>query len=378
MTRKPPPKKRPAPAKPAAVDPAAALAPLRKRIDELDRRIIDLLNDRASVVIEIGHVKRGGASPVYAPDREQQVLAQVRRYNKGPLPDSCVTAVWRELMSGSFALERPLRVGYLGPPGSFSHLAAKRKFGSSVEYDDLDDIGAVFEEVERGHIDLGLVPIENSYIGGIGETLDSFLDSTVQVYAEVKVNIHHNLLANCEPDKIRRIYSKPEVFGQCRRWLSVQLRQAERVPVASSSKAAEMASQEKNAAAIGSNLAAEIYGLRNLFPNIEDNPRNETRFFVIANHSAKPTGDDKTAIMFTTAHKAGALAEVLDVFRDHHINLENIDKRPSQRVNWEYYFFIDCVGHQSDPKVAAAIEAARKHCQQLTILGSFPRAKEVL
>lgn len=362
----------------SVLEPKADLAPLRKRIDELDRQIIDLLNQRANVVIEIGKIKRDGASPVYAPDREQQVLEQVRSYNKGPLPDSCVTAVWRELMSGSFALERPLRVGYLGPPGSFSHLAAKRKFGSSVEYDNLDDIPAVFEEIVRGHIDLGLVPIENSYIGGIGETLDSFLSSSVQVCAEVKINIHHNLLAKIEPEQIRKIYSKPEVFAQCRKWLSVQLRQAERVAVASSSKAAEIAAHEQGAAAIGSGLAAEIYQLRTVFPNIEDNPNNETRFFVIAAQTAKPTGDDKTAMMFTTAHKAGALAEVLDVFRDYGLNLTHIDKRPSHRVNWEYYFFIDCLGHQSDPQVARAIEAARKHCQQLTILGSFPRAKEIL
>lgn len=359
-------------------DSADKLAPLRKRIDELDRQIVDLLNERAKVVIDIGHAKRDGSSPIYAPDREQQVLQQVRSYNKGPLPDSCLTGVWRELMSGSFALERPLRIGYLGPPGSFSHLAAKRKFGSSVEYDDLDDISAVFEEVGRGHIDLGLVPIENSYIGGIGETLDSFLDTSAQVCAEVRIHIHHNLLANCSPDAIKRVYSKPEVFGQCRKWLGVQIRHAERVPVASSSKAAELAAGEPGSAAIGSTLAAEVYNLRTLFPNIEDNPNNETRFFVIAKQSPKPTGDDKTAIMFTTAHKAGALAEVLDVFRDHKLNLTHIDKRPSQRVNWEYCFFIDCLGHQSDPQVLTAIEAARKHCQQLTVLGSFPRAKEVL
>lgn len=359
-------------------DPHAALAPLRARIDELDKRIIDLLNERAKVVIEIGKVKRDGNAPVYAPDREKRVLDQVRRYNQGPLPDTCVEAIWRELMSGSFALERPLRIGYLGPRGSFSHLAAKRKFGSSVEYDPLDDIAAVFNETARGHIDLGLVPIENSAIGGIGETLDSFLEHPVRVCAEVLINIHHNLLSNCPPEQITKIYSKPEAFSQCRQWLSVQLRQADRVAAASSSKAAEIAANEPCSAAIGSTLAAEIYGLKTVFANIEDNPNNTTRFFVIGKQEPQPTGDDKTAIMFTTAHKPGALASVIDVFRDRGLNLTHIDKRPSQRVNWEYYFFIDCQGHIAEPHVAQAVEEAKTHCLQLTVLGSFPRAREVL
>ena len=358
--------------------PQAQLAPLRARIDELDRQIVELLNERARVVVRIGELKRDGAGPIYAPDREQAVLEQVRRYNQGPLPDSCLEAIWRELMSGSFALERPLRVGYLGPPGSFSHLAARRKFGASVEYDNLDDIEAVFEEIARGHIDYGLVPIENSAVGGIGETLDAFLDSSVQVCAEVLITIHHNLLSNSEPDAIKRIYSKPEALAQCRKWLSVQLLHAEKIPVASTSKAAELAAAEEGSAAVASSLAGELYGLKVQFANIEDNPLNTTRFFVIGNQDAKPTGDDKTSVMFTTEHKAGALVSVLDVFRAHGLNMTHIDKRPSKRVNWEYYFFVDLVGHISDERVRAAIEAARQHCLQLTVLGAFPRAREVL
>lgn len=357
---------------------ADRLAPLRARIDELDEQIIRLLNERAKVVVEIGTIKRGDGSPIYAPDREQAVLENVRRYNQGPLPDACLEAIWRELMSGSFALEKPLRVGYLGPPGSFSHLAARRKFGASIEYDNLDSIAAVFEEIQRRHIDLGLVPIENSAIGGIGETLDGFLDSQARVCAEVLINIHHNLLANCPPEQIKRVYSKPEAFAQCRKWLSVQIRQAERIGVESSSRAAELASREPSSAAIGSTLAGELYGLKTVFANIEDNPQNVTRFFVIGVHAPKPTGDDKTAIMFTTEHKAGALTSVLDVFRDHGLNLTHIDKRPSKRVNWEYYFFVDFLGHEQDAAVQKALAEAGRHCLQLTVLGSFPRAREVL
>lgn len=354
------------------------MADLRGRIDALDEQIVRLLNERAAVVVEIGKLKRDGQTPIYAPDREQAVLEHVRQANRGPLPDACMEAIWRELMSGSFFLERRLRIGYLGPSGSFSHLAARRKFGASVDYLALEDIAGVFDEIERGRIDLGLVPIENSSMGGIGETLDSFLDSRVAVCAEVLINIHHNLLGHSAVEAVERIYSKPEVFSQCRHWLGAQLRSAQRVPVASSSRAAELASQEPRAAAIGSTLAAEIYGLKVLLANIEDNPHNITRFFVIGKQSPKVTGDDKTALMFTTVHKAGALAEVLDVLRDQGLNLTHIDKRPSQRVNWEYYFFVDFLGHQSDPAVARALQEARKHCLQLTILGSFPRARDVM
>ncbi len=359
-------------------NPDELLAPLRKRIDELDQQIIELLNERAKVVVEVGHVKKTGDNPIYVPERERVVLDQVRKYNMGPLPDACLEAIWRELMSGSFALERPLRVGYLGPPGSFSHLAARRKFGASIEYDDLDNIGSVFEAIHREHIDLGLVPIENSAIGGIGETLDGFLESDVKVCAEVLINIHHNLLANDPPEKITKIYSKPEALGQCRKWLSVQMLHTDKVPAASTSRAAEQASQEPGAAAIGSTLAAEVYGLKVQFQNIEDNPRNTTRFFVIGKHAPKPSGDDKTSIMFTTEHKAGSLTDVLDIFRDYGLNLTHIDKRPSQRTNWEYIFFVDLIGHINESNVQEAIAKAKSHCLQMTVLGSYPRAAEVL
>ncbi len=359
-------------------NPDKLLAPLREQIDALDQQIIKLLNERAKVVVEVGKVKQAGDNPIYVPERERQVLDQVRAYNQGPLPDACLEAIWRELLSASFALERSLRVGYLGPQGSFSHLAARRKFGASIEYDDLDDIAAVFEAIHRGHIDLGLVPIENSSVGGIGETLDCFLGADARVCAEVLINIHHNLLANDPPEKITKIYSKPVALAQCKKWLAGQLSHAGKVPTASTSKAAEIAASEPGAAAIGSTLAGEVYGLKVQFENIEDNPQNTTRFFVIGKHAPKPSGDDKTSIMFTTEHKAGALTEVLDIFRDYGLNLTHIDKRPSQRANWEYIFFVDVVGHINDKNVAEAIDKAKSHCLQMTVLGSYPRAAEVL
>jgi len=357
---------------------ANSLESLRVQIDALDEKIVALLNERARVVVEIGKFKQQNNSPIYAPDREKTVLQKVRKLNGGPLPDRCLEAVYRELMSGSFALEKPLRIGFLGPAGSFSHSASMLKFGGSVEYVPLSDISGVFEEVVRGHIDYGLVPVENSLHGGIIDTLDAFLSSSAKICAEALISVHHNLLSTGPWEQVKTIYSKPEVFAQCRQWLSTTAKDRDVQPAASTSKAAEMAGKQPGVAAIGSKLAAELYGLHTLFENIEDNPDTVTRFFVIGRETARKTGDDKTAIMFTTAHKPGALAEVLDVFKEAGINLTDLDKRPSKKVNWEYYFFIDAQGHQDEPAMQKAIEEARQHCLQLTVLGSYPRATEVL
>jgi chorismate mutase/prephenate dehydratase len=355
-----------------------SLEELRKRIDEIDRQLVLLLNERARVVIEIGKLKSKIDKPVYSPDREKEVFAKLIEANKGPLPDRCLMAIWRELMSGSFVLERPLRIGYLGPGGSFSHTAAMLKFGQSVEYEPLADIKSIFEEVSKGHCDLGVVPIENTAGGGVIETLDALVDTDVKVCAEVLMAIHHSLLANCSLAEIRKVYSKPEVFAQCRNWLSATFKEAQTIPVASTAKAAQMAAGEPDAAAIGSSVAAELYGLSIICENIEDSPNNVTRFLVISREDAKPTGEDKTAILFSTAHKAGALADVLDVFKQHGINLTNIESRPSRKRQWEYYFFVDFMGHRTDKNVQKGLEETRKHCLQLSVLGSFPRAMELL
>ncbi len=352
------------------------LLELRRKIDELDRKIIDLLNQRARVVVEVDKTKQADGTPIYAPDREQAVLKRIADINEGPLPPRTLQAIYRELMSGSFALEKPLRIGFLGPEASFSHLAAERKFGASVEYRPLADIRAVFDEVARGHCDLGVVPIENSVGGGVVDTLDSFTAAHVHICAEILVEIHHNLLANCSPEQIKVIASKPEVFAQCRNWLSTSFNEVQLVPVASSARAAQMAVNEQGMAAIGSAQAAELYGLKTVFANIEDNPRNMTRFFVIASTPAKRTGQDKTALMFTTTHKSGALVDVLNVFARYGINLTNIDTRPSQRRNWEYYFFIDAEGHREDENFVKALAEADEHCGDMQVLGSFPRAIE--
>ncbi|MEM9558955.1 MAG: prephenate dehydratase [Planctomycetota bacterium] len=369
---------------------SAALASLRKQIDRIDSRLVKLLNERAQQVVEVGKLKRGSNTPIYAPHREAAVLQRVLGLSEGPLPASTIEAVFRELMSGSFALEQPLRIGYLGPAGSHSHAAAIKQFGSSVEYENLRTIEGVFTEVRRGHVSYGLVPIENSTGGGIVETLDAFKQHAgkISVYAELQINIHHTLLSAARPEDVREIHSKPEVFQQCQHWLTTQYPRAERIAAASSSRAvqtvAEMTREavargrEPEVAAIGNELAGKLYGLSVLFPKIEDNPDNITRFFVISRQKALRTGDDKTSIMFTTEDKAGALVDVLGVFHALGINLSHIDKRPSGRENWSYTFFVDAVGHRDDDSMAAAAARVKAHCREMIVLGSYPRSTRIL
>jgi chorismate mutase/prephenate dehydratase len=355
-----------------------SLEELRKRIDEIDVQLVNLLNERAGVVVEIGKLKAQAERPIYAPDREKQVLDKVVKANKGPLPDRTLVAIWREMMSGSFVLEKRPRIAYLGPGGSFSHTAAMLKFGRSVEYEPLADIRSIFDEISKGHSDLGIVPIENSTGGGVIETLDALIDTDVKICAEVLMTIHHNLLANCTLEEVEKIYSKPEVFAQCRNWLASTFEETNTIAVASTAKAAQMAAEEAYAAAIGSKVAAELYGLEVVCENIEDISNNVTRFLVVSREDARPTGEDKTSAIFSTAHKSGALADVLEVFRKYSINLTNIQSRPSKKREWEYIFLVDFLGHRSDERVQAGLEEARQHCLQLSVLGSFPRATELL
>ena len=356
------------------------LEELRAKIDQIDQQLVQLLNERANVVTKVGDLKRNSkdAPPIYAPDRERAVLDKIKAHNTGPLPDRCLVAIYRELMSGSFFLERSLRIAYLGPEGSFSNTAAMLKFGQSVEYEPQADIKGVFDEINRQHCDLGIVPVENTIAGGIIETLDLLMESIVLICAEVLLAIHHNLLAKCKMDEIKKIYSKPEVFNQCRNWLASTMPHVDIIQAASTAQAAQRVMNEPNSAAIGSELAAELYGLTVVCQNIEDDPNNMTRFFVIGRESARPTGDDKTAMIFSTPNRAGALVDVLQAFRDYGVNLTDIESRPSRKREQEYYFFADCEGHLSDDKVKKAIAGVRKHCLKLNVLGSFPRATEIL
>ncbi len=359
-------------------DSNAKLDALRARIDHLDQRIVEALSERARVVIDIGETKRSAGTPSYVPDRERGVLDRVRKLNEGPLSDQTIAAIYRELMSGSLVLERPPRIAYLGPAGSFSHLAASRKFGSTVEYEALEHISACFDEIERGRVDLGVVPVENSVGGGIVDTLDAFTAREVAICAEINLGVHHHLLGNGPFDGVETVCSKPEAFVQCRKWLTETGLTNKTQPVASTSKAAEMAAGDPTIAAIGSKLAGDIFGLSVLADRIEDDPNNVTRFLVIGRESARPTGDDKTAIYFNASDRPGALVEVLDAFRRAGVNMTFIQSRPSRLRRFDYAFFADLVGHADSEDVGAAITEARAHCLDLKVLGTFPRAVEVV
>ncbi len=359
---------------------AAALKTLRLQIDKLDLQILDVINKRAGVAAEIGKLKNDRGAEVFSPAREEEVLKNVleaHEKGKGPLDANTVRAVFRELMSGSRALQKVLKVAYLGPEYSYSHLAAIERFGQAVEPIKVGSIAAVFEDVNRGQVDFGVVPLENSTDGRIADTLDMFMRlPQIKIVAEIRLRIHHNLLANCEQQEIRRVYSKEQALSQCRTSLSRLVPHAQQIPVSSTTVAAETAQQERGAAAVASRQAAVKYGLRTLFENIEDSPYNETRFAVISHLKEKPpkTGNDKTAVMFRIPHQSGSLATTLDVFRQNKINLTWIESFPARLAKAEYVFFVDFEGHQDDPKAGRLLKALQDHCEEVNVLGSFPQA----
>ncbi len=354
---------------------AASLRSLRSQIDKLDLQILKLVNHRAELASEIGKVKNDQGSEVFSPAREEEIFQHVLESNKGPLDEGTVRAVFREIMSGSRALQKVLKIAYLGPEYSFSHLAAVERFGQEVEFMRVGSIAAVFEEVNRSHADFGVVPLENSTDGRVADTLDMFLRlPQLKVSAEVRLRIHHNLLANCEQQEIRRVYSKPQALSQCRNWLSKNVPHASLHEVASTATAAELAQREPGAAAVASRQAAVKYGLRILFSDIEDSPYNETRFAIIGTQECGKTSHDKTAIMFKIPHEPGSLVESLNIFKQNKLNLTWIESFPARSAKPEYVFFVDFEGHQEDLKVKRALAALESHCEQLSVLGSFPIA----
>jgi chorismate mutase/prephenate dehydratase len=355
---------------------AASLKDLRSRIDKLDLQILELVNKRAGLASEIGKHKNDHGSEVFLPAREEEVYKNIMEANKGPLDPATIRAIFREIMSGSRAIQKVVKVAYLGPEDSFSHLAAIERFGQAVEFQRVGNIGAVFEAVNRGHAEYGVVPLENSTDGRVSDTLDMFLRMPqIRIIAEVRMRIHHNLLAKCEPQDIRRVYSKVQALSQCRNWLSKNVPFATLHEVGSTATAAELAQREPGAAAVASRQAAVRYGLRILYENIEDSPHNETRFAVVGHQQTGKTGTDKTAVMFRVPHHPGALVNALDIFKQNKLNLTWIESYPSVRAGKpEYVFFVDFEGHQEDPKVKRTLNALQEHCEELTTLGSFPIA----
>ena len=355
-----------------------SLDDLRDKIDQLDRQLLDLLLQRARIAQEIGRLKVGENQRVYSPEREAQLLRDLLAGPLSPLDAQAVQNVFREIISACRALQGPLTIAYLGPENTFSHIAAQTHFGHECQFLPLASIPDVFDGVARGHADLGVVPIQNSTEGVVATTLDCFLDTSLRPCAELYVPIHHCLLARGALDEVRQVHSHPQVLAQCRQWLRENLPGVEQVPASSTTAAAHAAAEGDRLAALAPRQAAGAYCLDVLAENIEDLPNNRTRFFVIGNLDPAPTGCDKTSVVFSTPHRAGALHHALAAFAAHAINLTLIQSRPARGKLWEYVFFVDFEGHARDKAPAGALAQLRDYCALLKILGSYPAQQEAL
>jgi len=358
---------------------APSLASLRGAIDQLDLDLVNLLNRRAEIASQIGQLKHHQGLEIWSAAREDEVIARALAASPGPLPVETLRLIFRELMSGSRSLQRTLRVACLGPKYSYSYLAAVAKFGEAVEHVPVGSIAAVFEEVNRRHVQFGIVPLENSTDGRIADTLEMFTKlPNLKIRAEVRLRIHHCLLGKCEWGQVRRVYSKSQALSQCRNWLGKNLPQAAKVEVVSTAAAAELSQREEYAAAVASRAAAQAYRLNVLAENIEDQVYNVTRFAVIAEVSEERTGKDKTTLMVRLPNQAGSLVKLIAPFEKFGVNMTWIESFPIPNTpgesNPSYLFFLDVEGHVSDPQLQKALEAVRKRCERLDILGSYPRS----
>ena len=353
-----------------------ALQGYRKEIDRLDDDILRLLNERSKNVIEIGKLKRQSDADahLHTPRREAEIVDRLMRQNAGPFPNDAIRSVYREIMSASLSLEGPQKVAYLGPRATFTHLAAVQKFGASAQYVAVNGIKDVFDEVERGRANFGVVPIENSTEGVVNHTLDMFIDSSLLIYGEVQQEVSHHLLSQADKiDQITKLYSHPHAIAQCRNWLETNLPNVPVVEAASTARAAELSADDPSAAAIASELAAQLYGLKVLKARIEDNINNFTRFLVLSQKPPERTGRDKTSVMISVKDRVGALYDLLRPFASHGINMTKIESRPSRRKAWEYIFFVDLEGHLQEDRVRKALEELKARCLFLKILGSYPQ-----
>ncbi|GBD96211.1 MAG TPA: prephenate dehydratase [Nitrospirae bacterium] len=352
------------------------LEKLRKKIDELDLKILELLNKRTEVVLDVGKTKQDKHLKVYSPERERAILKRLKEKNIGPFPTETLRLIYEEILSASLALQQPLKVSYLGPSATFTHLAAKRQFGSSADYIPESTIKEVFDSVSRDKARYGVVPIENSTEGVVNYTLDMFVDSDLKIAFEIMLPISHNLLSKTgKKADIKKIYSHSQARAQCRGWLESNFPGIPVIEELSTAAAAKRVSKDTSAAAVASELAASEYNLQFVEKGIEDNKTNFTRFLVIAKESLGKTGKDKTSIMFSVKDKPGALYLILRPFARHRINLTKIESRPSKRKAWEYFFFVDLEGHIDDKGVRKAINSVKKECLFFKVLGSYPSAE---
>jgi chorismate mutase / prephenate dehydratase len=351
------------------------IANLRIKIDEIDSQILQLLNRRAELAIEIGRIKAEQNLTFHVPQREEQIYARLAASNKGPFPSQALRPVFREVISACLSLEHPHRVAYLGPPATFSHLAAMERFGLSAQFLAMRSIAEVFAEVEKANADYGVVPVENSTEGVVSHTLDMFVDSGLLICGEVVVEATLHLLSRAEGlGEVRQIYSHPHALAEARKWLEQNSPRIPVVETSSTSAAAETAASEPGAAAIASELAASLYGLRVLQRRIEDHPNNLTRFLIIGRKAAEPSAADKTSILFSIKDRVGTLHRMLQPFAEQEINLTKIESRPSKKKVWEYIFYVDFEGHAGEARIQRALEALKDECVFLKVLGSYPSA----
>ena len=351
-----------------------SLDEIRNGIDSIDKQLLDLLSQRADLVHEIGLIKKRDGLQIYAPEREEALLRKLVEINEGRLPEKSIRAIYREIMSAALALVEDLKIAYLGPEGTWTHQAAIKKFGHSVNYSPHSSFAEVFDDVARRRTDYGVVPIENSTEGAVSHTLDLFVDSPLRICAQILLRIDNNLLAATTREEIKTLYSHPQVFGQCKNWILRNFPDADLVEVSSTTKAANLAREHaaEGAAALGGCLAAELAGLKVLDEAIQDRATNTTRFLVIGEKTCPPTGDDRTSILFSVHDRPGSLVAALKAFDSFEINMSKIESRPSKQKDWEYIFYVDLAGHCENEQVSFALEELEKHCSLVKLLGSYP------
>lgn len=349
---------------------------LRERIDSLDDSIFQLLSERARVAMEIRHVKQGEV--IYRPEREAQIVRRLRENNPGPLSGDMVERLIREIMSACRALEEATRVAFLGPAGTFSQQAAYKQFGHEIDALAESDIDACFQAVETGRADFAVVPVENSIEGAVGRTLDLIVTTSLRICGEVVMPIHQTLMRQSgEFAGIARVYGHAQSLAQCQQWLARHLPHAERVAVVSNADGARRAAEEADAATLGAEAAAALYGLQVLAQNVEDEASNTTRFLVLGKTDAQPSGRDKTSFVMGARNQPGAVVKLLQPLADQGISMSRLESRPARRDpsaqgNWEYLFFVVCEGHRQDAPVAAALAEIESRAAFLKILGSYP------
>jgi len=355
----------------------ASLNAARREIDKIDQQVLKLINQRAQLAKELAACKDAAEAPVYSPEREESVIDGAVGRSRGPLSPESVRAIFRELVSATRSVQQRLRVAYLGPEYTYSHLAAIERFGTSAELAPVGSIAAVFEEVERHQVDFGVVPVENSTDGRVADTLEMLAKTSAQISGEVQLRIHHNLIGTGSRAAICKVFSKPQVLSQCRNWTARHLPSAELVDVSSTAEAADFSRKNSATAAIASRQAAVNYQLNILAENIEDNPNNITRFAVIGHEAPRRTGDDKTAIMFEIDHRPGALADMMAIFKRNRLNMTWIESFPIFGETGRYLFFVEFVAHASDMRARRALAALEKKAVRLVVLGSYARTEPV-